>query len=56
MQRTFSLTMGISTVVTGLEKRLAKINWTYNCRKMWHTVLTTSQIKRADAYGIACML
>jgi len=56
MQRTFSLTIRLSTVVTGLEKPLAKINWTYNCRKMWHTMLTTSQIKRADAYGIAGML
>jgi len=40
-----SLTMSISTVVTALEKPLAKINRTYNCRKMWHTMLTTSQTK-----------
>jgi len=40
--------MSISTVVTGLEKPLAKTNSTYNCRKMRHTVLTTSQIKKVD--------
>jgi hypothetical protein len=56
MQRTISLTTSISTVVTALEKPLAKIDRTYNCRKMWHTVLTTSHIKRVDVYGIAGML
>jgi hypothetical protein len=38
---------------SALEKPLAKINKTYNCRKMWHTMLATSQMKRGDVYGIA---
>jgi hypothetical protein len=56
MQRTFSLTITISTVVTGLEKPLAKTNRTYNGRKLWHNVLTMSQIKRVKIYGTAGML
>jgi hypothetical protein len=51
-----SLTMSTSRVVTALEKPLAKINRTYNCRKMWLTMMTISQIKRVDVYGIAGML